>query len=243
MEIQDLVRSLKTTNDSKIVMLVADGLGACPWSPGARPNWKRPAHAQSRRPGQARRAGAAFRSSPASRPAAGRGTWACSATIRSSTSSAAGLLEATGIGFELGPNDVAHPRQFCTLDAAGKITDRRAGRIGTRGERPVGRPTAAGEESRAWKCSSNRSRSIASWSSSAAPAWAATCTTPIRRRRACRRWTPMAHEPGSQRTAEVAAEFVAQAPADPGRREEGQRSDAARLFGRRICPATKKSTG
>ena len=36
-------------------------------------------------------------------------------------------LEATGIGFVLGPNDVAIRGNFCTLDAAGKISDRRAG--------------------------------------------------------------------------------------------------------------------
>jgi 2,3-bisphosphoglycerate-independent phosphoglycerate mutase len=40
-----------------------------------------------------------------------------------------GALEATGIGFELGPHDVAARGNFCTLDAAGKISDRRAGRI------------------------------------------------------------------------------------------------------------------
>ena len=40
-----------------------------------------------------------------------------------------GALEATGIGFELGPNDVAARGNFCTLDSAGLISDRRAGRI------------------------------------------------------------------------------------------------------------------
>jgi 2,3-bisphosphoglycerate-independent phosphoglycerate mutase len=42
-----------------------------------------------------------------------------------------GVLEATGIDFELGPNDVAARGNFCTLDAEGKITDRRAGRVPT----------------------------------------------------------------------------------------------------------------
>ena len=40
-----------------------------------------------------------------------------------------GALEATGVGFKLGPKDVAVRCNFCTLDAAGNITDRRAGRI------------------------------------------------------------------------------------------------------------------
>ncbi len=34
MDIQELVRGLKTRNDSKIVMLVADGLGGLPIEPG-----------------------------------------------------------------------------------------------------------------------------------------------------------------------------------------------------------------
>ena len=40
-----------------------------------------------------------------------------------------GLLAALGIGFEVGSNDVCIRVNFCTLDAASKITDRRAGRI------------------------------------------------------------------------------------------------------------------
>jgi 2,3-bisphosphoglycerate-independent phosphoglycerate mutase len=42
-----------------------------------------------------------------------------------------GVLEALGIDFELGPNDVAIRGNFCTIDASGNITDRRAGRIPT----------------------------------------------------------------------------------------------------------------
>ncbi len=42
-----------------------------------------------------------------------------------------GVLEALGIDFELRPGDVAARGNFCTVDAAGKITDRRAGRIST----------------------------------------------------------------------------------------------------------------
>jgi 2,3-bisphosphoglycerate-independent phosphoglycerate mutase len=42
-----------------------------------------------------------------------------------------GVLEATGIGFELGPDDVAARGNFCTVDDAGLIKDRRAGRIPT----------------------------------------------------------------------------------------------------------------
>ncbi len=42
-----------------------------------------------------------------------------------------GVLEALGIGVELGPDDVAARGNLCTVDAHGLIVDRRAGRIST----------------------------------------------------------------------------------------------------------------
>jgi 2,3-bisphosphoglycerate-independent phosphoglycerate mutase len=48
-----------------------------------------------------------------------------------------GALEATGIGFELGPRDVAARGNYCTLDAKGNISDRRAGRIQSEQSAPL----------------------------------------------------------------------------------------------------------
>jgi 2,3-bisphosphoglycerate-independent phosphoglycerate mutase len=48
-----------------------------------------------------------------------------------------GALEATGIGFHLTDRDVAIRGNFCTLDAQGNITDRRAGRIATEQSAPL----------------------------------------------------------------------------------------------------------
>jgi 2,3-bisphosphoglycerate-independent phosphoglycerate mutase len=48
-----------------------------------------------------------------------------------------GALEATGIGFELGPHDVAVRCNFCTLDKEGRISDRRAGRISSDASAPL----------------------------------------------------------------------------------------------------------
>ena len=42
-----------------------------------------------------------------------------------------GVIEALGLGLELQPGDVAARANFCTLDADGLVTDRRAGRIET----------------------------------------------------------------------------------------------------------------
>src|SRR5271154_1742772 len=42
-----------------------------------------------------------------------------------------GVIEALGLGIELKAGDVAARANFCTLDAKGIVTDRRAGRIDT----------------------------------------------------------------------------------------------------------------
>src|SRR5579863_4486288 len=42
-----------------------------------------------------------------------------------------GVIEALGLGLELKSGDVAARANFCTLDAKGIVTDRRAGRIAT----------------------------------------------------------------------------------------------------------------
>lgn len=42
-----------------------------------------------------------------------------------------GALSALGVGFDLGRHDLAARMNFCTVDAEGNVTDRRAGRIAT----------------------------------------------------------------------------------------------------------------
>ncbi|NOH13861.1 MAG: phosphoglycerate mutase, partial [Chloroflexi bacterium] len=48
-----------------------------------------------------------------------------------------GALEATGAGLVVNPGDVAARGNFCTLDAEGNITDRRAGRISGEEAKPA----------------------------------------------------------------------------------------------------------
>ena len=48
-----------------------------------------------------------------------------------------GVLEALGIDVELGPGDVASRGNFCTVDSEGLLLDRRAGRIPTRESAPL----------------------------------------------------------------------------------------------------------
>ena len=39
MDLHDLIVELREVNKSKIVLLVADGLGGLPMTPGGKPNW------------------------------------------------------------------------------------------------------------------------------------------------------------------------------------------------------------
>ncbi|QYK49864.1 MAG: 2,3-bisphosphoglycerate-independent phosphoglycerate mutase [Anaerolineales bacterium] len=48
-----------------------------------------------------------------------------------------GVMEALGVGLEVGPDAVAARGNFCTLDASGNISDRRAGRISSEEAAPI----------------------------------------------------------------------------------------------------------
>lgn len=137
MDSQDLVRGLKIKNDSKIVMLVADGLGGLPIEPGG------PTELEAARTPNldalARRGvqGSMTPIKPGITPGSGPGHLGLFGYDPVKHLIGRGALEATGVGFALGPNDVAVRCNFCTLDAQGNITDRRAGRIATEESGPL----------------------------------------------------------------------------------------------------------
>lgn len=137
MDIHDLTRQLQTSNDSKIVMLVADGLGGLPQKPGGKteletantPNLD----ALAKRGVQ----GASIPVLPGISPGSGPGHLGLFGYDPLKYMIGRGALEATGIGFELQPGDVAMRCNFCSLDENGLITDRRAGRIPTDQSAPL----------------------------------------------------------------------------------------------------------
>ena len=129
MKEHELVRELAEKNASKIVMLVADGLGGLPMEPGGATELE-----TARTPNLDRLAGRGTSGSslpvlPGITPGSGPGHLGLFGYDPLEFKIGRGALEATGIGFELGPHDVAARGNFCTLDAAGLISDRRAGRI------------------------------------------------------------------------------------------------------------------
>ncbi len=128
-DLHDLTRKLKRENDSKIVLYVADGLGGLPPKPGEKTELET---ANTPNLDAAARRGTLGLSTPVVpgiTPGSGPGHLGLFGYDPLQYNIGRGVLEALGIDFELGPNDVAVRGNFCTVDAEGNITDRRAGRI------------------------------------------------------------------------------------------------------------------
>ncbi len=137
MDIQHVVRQLIIKNNSKIVMLVADGLGGLPMEPGGPTELEA---AQTPHLDALARQGALGLMDPIGpgiSPGSGPGHLGLFGYDPVRNLIGRGALEATGVGFHLGANDVAARCNFCTLDAAGIIIDPRAGRISTAESGPL----------------------------------------------------------------------------------------------------------
>ncbi len=125
----DLVRELAEKNTSKIVMVVADGLGGLPLEPGGRTELETASTPNLDAMARRGTSGSSIPVLPGITPGSGPGHLGLFGYDPLEYKIGRGALEATGIGFELGPDDVAARGNFCTLDSAGNISDRRAGRI------------------------------------------------------------------------------------------------------------------
>jgi 2,3-bisphosphoglycerate-independent phosphoglycerate mutase len=125
----DLMRELATQSRSKIVLLVADGLGGLPREPGGPTELE--AAATPHLDGLVARnvCGLSIPVAPGITPGSGPGHLGLFGYDPREYTIGRGVLEALGIDFDLGPDDVAARGNFCTVDADGRITDRRAGRI------------------------------------------------------------------------------------------------------------------
>jgi len=127
----ELMKELSIRNDTKIVLLVLDGLGGAPMEPGG-PTELEAARTPNLDALAARSScGLSVAVLPGITPGSGPGHLALFGYDPLQYEIGRGVLEALGIGFDLQPTDVAARGNFCTVGANGLITDRRAGRIPT----------------------------------------------------------------------------------------------------------------
>jgi 2,3-bisphosphoglycerate-independent phosphoglycerate mutase len=131
MNIHQLIRELREPNDSKIVLLVADGLGGLPLEPSGKTELE-----SARTPNLdacCREAvcGLSLPVLPGITPGSGPGHLGLFGYDPLEYRIGRGILEALGINFQVGPRDVAVRGNFCSVDSSGVITDRRAGRPAT----------------------------------------------------------------------------------------------------------------
>ncbi|MBI3954316.1 MAG: 2,3-bisphosphoglycerate-independent phosphoglycerate mutase [Chloroflexi bacterium] len=125
----ETISGLAQATPSKIVFLVMDGLGGLP-----HPDTGRTELESAQAPvlhGLAARSSLGLSTPVAAgiTPGSGPGHLALFGYDPAKYLIGRGVLEAVGIDFDLQPADVAARGNFCTLDAEGLISDRRAGRI------------------------------------------------------------------------------------------------------------------
>lgn len=137
MELHDLTRELYQTSQTKIVMLVADGLGGLPMSPGGLTELETAKTPNLDALAKIGVQGGSIPVVPGIAPGSGPGHLGLFGYDPLKYLIGRGALEATGIGLELQPGDVAARGNYCTLDASGNISDRRAGRIASEDSAPL----------------------------------------------------------------------------------------------------------
>ncbi len=127
----ELIKSISRSSPSKIVLLVIDGLGGLP-----RPETGKTELETASTPNLDRLAaegicGLSDPVGPGITPGSTPGHLALFGYDPLRFNIGRGVVEAVGVDFNLQPGDVAARGNFCTMNEAGLITDRRAGRIST----------------------------------------------------------------------------------------------------------------
>src|SRR5213592_3797002 len=126
MNTHELIRELRESAETKIVLVVADGLGGLPIEMGGKTELE-----SARTPNldacvREGVCGLTIPVLPGITPGSGPGHLGLFGYDPLEYRIGRGILEALGINFQVGARDVAIRGNFCTLGADGKITDRRA---------------------------------------------------------------------------------------------------------------------
>ncbi len=125
----ELMHALKRESDSRIVLLVMDGLGGLAMEPGGKTALEAAATPNLDRLAAEGATGQTVPIRPGITPGSGPAHLALFGYEPLTFEVGRGVLEATGVGMQIAKGDLAARGNFCTLDEQGAITDRRAGRL------------------------------------------------------------------------------------------------------------------
>jgi 2,3-bisphosphoglycerate-independent phosphoglycerate mutase len=127
----DFFTQLIRPAQTKIVMLILDGLGGLPLEPGGKTELETACKPNLDALAARSNLGLSQPAGPGVTVGSGPGHLAIFGYDPVENEIGRGALEALGVDFELGPDDLAARGNFCTVDSSGCITDRRAGRLPT----------------------------------------------------------------------------------------------------------------
>jgi len=116
---------------TKIVMLIMDGLGGLPMEPGGKTELEKASTPNLDSLAGKSALGLSEPVGPGITVESGPGHLGIFGYDPLQFRIGRGVLEAVGIGFDLKPTDIAARGNYCIVDEAGVVTDRRAGRIPT----------------------------------------------------------------------------------------------------------------
>jgi len=129
MDRKNIIDELSVKTDSKIIMLVMDGLGGIPLQPDGKTELET-AHKPNLNKIAPRSSLGLFDSvAPGVTPGSGPGHLGLFGYDPIGSNIGRGVLSALGINFNLEHGDLCMRINFCTIDSDGKVIDRRAGRI------------------------------------------------------------------------------------------------------------------
>src|SRR5512144_630756 len=117
--------------ESKIILLILDGLGGLPLEPGGKTELETACKPNLDALAERSALGLTQPAGPGVTVGSGPGHLAIFGYDPIEYEIGRGALEALGVDFELSPADVAARGNFCSVNSAGYLTDRRAGRLPT----------------------------------------------------------------------------------------------------------------